>query len=312
MAFDPAHDARVRKAAFDWLSAQVSRHGDVLPRTLLSEGFQFDGVRVPLLGPQGIFKPRVLAEAPLSITTVYGGPYDDSFVSAGLRYRYRGKDPYHADNRGLRTAMQRRLPLVYLHGIAEGKYLAAWPVFVVADNPDELTFTVAVDDTRHLGLLTDVGSIGLSTGDESEVARRAYSTAVVRVRLHQRAFRERVLEAYQRQCAFCRLRHDELLDAAHLIPDADPAGDPLVRNGVSLCALHHAAFDKYFIGIRPDYVIEVRADLMSEKDGPTLAHAIQGLNNKPITLPWRREHFPARECLEMRYELFQRSSKDLG
>lgn len=309
--FDQAHDTRVRKATFDWLATQVTRHGDVLPWAVLSQGFQFEGNRVPLLGPQGIFKPRVLSEVPLSITTVFGGPYDDSFHGNELlHYRYRGIDPEHADNRGLRAAMQRRLPLVYLHGVAEGRYLATWPVFVVADSPGGLTFTVAVDDTRHLGLLTDARP-SASTGDEGEDARRRYSTAIVKIRLHQRAFREKVLEAYRRECAFCQLRHEELLDAAHLIPDADPTGDPLIKNGVALCALHHAAFDKYFIGIRPDYAIEVRADLLREKDGPTLAHAIQGLHHKTITLPRRREHLPARDSLEMRYELFRRSCEEV-
>src|SRR4029079_7825941 len=130
MSFNSLHDARVRKATFDWLTQQVSRHGDVLPWRLLSDGFQLDGERVPLLGPQGIFKPRVLEEVPLSMATVFGGPYDDSFGREGLlRYRYRGTDPNHRDNRGMRAAMHHRLPLVYLHGVAEGKYLAAWPVF---------------------------------------------------------------------------------------------------------------------------------------------------------------------------------------
>ena len=78
----------------------------------------------------------------------YGGPYDDSFGSEGLlRYRYRGTDPNHADNRGLRPAMQRRLPLVYLHGVAEGRYLAAWPTWVSSDDstramPKSVTFTL--------------------------------------------------------------------------------------------------------------------------------------------------------------------------
>jgi putative restriction endonuclease len=206
--------------------------------------------------------------------------------------------------------MQRRLPLIYFHGVVEGKYLAAWPVFVVGDDPAGLAFTIAVDDPRHLGLLDEATTATLTTGDEGEEIRRAYTTATVRVRLHQRAFRERVLEAYKRQCAFCRLRHDELLDAAHLIPDADPAGDPAVRNGVALCALHHAAFDRYFIGIRPDYVIEVREDLLHERDGPTLAHAIQGLHGGRLILPSRREHMPARDSLEARYELFKKSSSE--
>lgn len=307
MPFDPIRDAQVRKAAFDWLAGQVSRHGDVLPWRILSAGFELDGMRVPLLGPQGIFKPRILSEVPLSIATVFGGPYDDSFGTEGLlRYRYRGTDLDHADNRGLRQAMVRRLPLVYFHGVAKARYLSAWPVFVVADSPATCTFTVAVDDVRHpnLSMAPEPG-----TGDEGEVARRAYSTAVVRVRLHQRAFRERVLEAYRHECAFCQLRHVELLDAAHLIPDADPEGDPLVKNGVALCALHHAAFDKYFIGIRPDLVIEVRPDLLHEQDGPTLRHAIQGIHLKKLVPPRFRDHHPDVRCLEMRYELFRQASR---
>ena len=35
----------------------------------------------------------------------------------------------------------------------------------------------------------------------------------------------------------CRLRHEELLDAAHIIPDADPEGEPVVSKG-----WHYARF----------------------------------------------------------------------
>lgn len=109
---DSDQDARVRAAAFDWLSRESSLRGDVLPRTLLAAGFLLDGVRVPLVGPQGIFKPRGLA-LPLSITTAPDGPYDDAFGPDGLlRYRYRGTDPNHRDNRGLRECMMRRLSLI--------------------------------------------------------------------------------------------------------------------------------------------------------------------------------------------------------
>jgi putative restriction endonuclease len=70
-------DQRVRLAAFQWLRAQMDVHGEVLPRSILAEGFVFDGRRVPLLGPQGIFKPGLMTDAPLSITTIPGGPYDE-------------------------------------------------------------------------------------------------------------------------------------------------------------------------------------------------------------------------------------------
>ena len=304
--FDWAFDARIRMAAFEWLGNQTSRHGDVLPRTLLAEGFRIDGVRVPLLGPQGIFKPQVMSEVPLSITTAPLGPYDDSFGADGLlRYRYRGADINHADNRGLRSTMERRLPLVYIHGILPGKYLVTWPVYVVGDDPRNLVFSIAFDDAQHLGLPSE--NPQHIVNEEVDFARRAYITTAVRVRLHQRAFRERVLAAYQVQCAFCRLRHQELLDAAHIIPDVEPAGEPLIRNGLSLCTLHHAAFDRYFIGIRPDFTLEVREDLRHEKDGPTLVHAIQGLHDSRIILPRRVDYRPGVELLEQRYERFRQA-----
>ena len=103
--------------------------------------------------------------------------------------------------------------------------------------------------------------------------RRAYATAAVRVRLHQRAFRERVLRAYRQQCAFCRFRHPELLDAAHILPDSDPGGEPVVRNGLALCTLHHGKFDRLFLGVRPDDTIEVRPDILREEDRSRHARA---------------------------------------
>ena len=77
-------DAEVRLAAFEWLARVVDEHGDVLPRNALVRGFEFGGRRVPMPGPQGIFKPGILKEVPISITTSPSGPYDDSFGPDGL------------------------------------------------------------------------------------------------------------------------------------------------------------------------------------------------------------------------------------
>ena len=109
-----------------------------------------EGQRVPLIAPQGIFKPKVLPEMPLSITTVpiidgEERPYEDVLGADGLlRYRYRGTDPTHRENVGLRLAMHRQVPLIYFHGIEPGLYEAAWPVYIVGDDPAQLTFTVTV------------------------------------------------------------------------------------------------------------------------------------------------------------------------
>ena len=300
MDFDRDHDTRVRSAAFDWLTRQVSIHGDVLPRATLVQGFEFDGRRVPVIGPQGIFKPRLM-QVPLSTTTAPKGPYDDAIGSDNLlRYRYRGTDPAHRDNVGLRFAMRNSLPLVYLHGIVPGRYLAMWPVYVIGDAPETLTFSIAIDDAVQAGLFPRTQE---ATGGIAEL-RREYVTSLARRRLHQRAFRERVLLAYRNQCALCRLRHSELLDAAHIVPDAEPEGEPVVRNGIALCRLHHAAFDRFFLAVRPDRIIEVRPDILEESDGPTLQHAIQGLHGQPIVLPRRLADRPAVEFLSERYERF--------
>ena len=300
-------DQRVRLAAFQWLRAQMDVIGEVLPRSLLAEGFVFEGMRVPLLGPQGIFKPRILSDAPLSITTAPRGPYDDAWGPRGLlRYAYRGTDPGHSDNVGLRRALQQQLPLVYFYGLAPGQYLPAFPVFIVGDHPTDLAFDVAVDDARQLVMAPEPSSAAIAE-DRTEI-RREYVTAVVRRRLHQQAFRVRVIEAYRTRCAICRLRHQELLDAAHITADSEATGEPVVSNGLSLCKLHHAAFDRHFLTVRPDYTIEVRQSILDEEDGPMLLHGLKGMHDRPLYLPREVSLQPDRDRLAERYALFLQSA----
>ena len=286
------------------------QHGDVLPRTILEQGFQYHGERITVIGPKGIWKPKQFESIPLSITTTYDGPYDDSFNADGLlRYRYRGTDPSHPDNTGLRQAMQHQVPLIYFHAVVKGKYLAVWPVYIVGDNPDDLTFTVAADDSHLMNMQTiSAGGASLvSDTSPQDLARREYITASIRQRLHQRGFRERVLAAYKDHCAVCRFGHRELLDAAHIIPDNEPEGVPLVTNGLSLCSIHHAAYDKNFLGINPDYTIEIRQDLLEEHDGPILKHGLQELHSRKIILPSSKHDHPDRDCLAWRYERFKKA-----
>ncbi len=302
-----ARDARVRLAAFEWLERQVGEHGDVLDWAVLALGFTYRGQRVPLVSQQGIFKPRVLPEMPLSIRTSPDGPYDDHFGPDGLlRYAYRGTDPAHPDNVALRRAMRARVPLVYFHGVVRGRYLAVWPVFVVGDDPGSLTFVVAADDPVALGGLRRVvsGEGQPVAGSPEELGRRRYVTATVRRRLHQRGFRERVLAAYRGRCALCRLGHRELLEAAHIVPEGEPGGEPVVPNGLALCALHHAALDRYLIGVRPDHVVEVHPAVLEETDGPMLRHGLQALHGSRLRAPRSPRTRPDPHRLAWRYERF--------
>jgi putative restriction endonuclease len=297
-------DAAVRKAAFDWLQAQQAVHGDVLPRDVLLQGFTWQDQRVPLVSPTGIFKPQVLPEIPLTITTSPNGPYEDSFADDHrLMYRYRGKDPHHRDNVGLREAMHRRTPLIYLFGLMPGRYLPIWPVFIVGDNPGGLYFTVMADARDTIVDSLERGAAA-ERAAESQESRREYITAAVQVRLHQRSFRERVLKAYREQCAFCRLRHRELLDASHIIADSDEGGEPTVTNGLSLCKIHHTAFDRNLIGVRRDGRIFVRRDILDEQDGPMLQHGLKDLHQIQLNAPRRRGDRPDPDRLARRFEEF--------
>ena len=159
-------DSRVRLAAFAFLSEQTLLHGEVLARDTLAIGFEFEGRRVPLIGPQGIFKPAVLPAMPLSITTV---------------------------------------------------------------------------------------------------------------------------------------------PAAHILPDGDPRGEPIVSNGLALCTLHHAAFDRHVLGIKPDLTVDLRIDILREADGPMLRHGLQGFQGAPILVPRHADSRPNRGFLAERYELFKKA-----
>ena len=118
-------------------------------------------------------------------------------------------------------------------------------------------------------------------------------------------FRSRVLFAYREQCSICRLRHAPLLDAAHITPDSDPDGLPVVPNGLAMCKIHHAAYDADIIGIRPDLTVDVRADVLAEIDGPMLRHGQQEMRDVKLLLPRSREARPDIARVARRWERFR-------
>src|SRR3954462_10983130 len=105
----------------------------------------------------------------------------------------------------------------------------------------------------------------------------------------------------------CRLRHPELLDAAHILPDTHPNGLPVVPNGLSLCKIHHAAYDKNILGVRRDLVIEVQPKVLAEIDGPMLRHGLQELAGGRIVVPRSSREQPDPDRLEERYEDFRKA-----
>ncbi len=220
-----------------------------------------------------------------------------------LRYKWRGTDATTADNVWLRTAMQRRLPLVWFQGIGYQRgtktqvFTAQFPVWLVDEEPAEHQFVVAVEEDQR-SVPVD------ASGDVLEFARK-YNERIVKTRHHQPLFRATVLHAYERRCAVCKLPFAELLDAAHIKADAD-GGAAVVTNGLALCKIHHGAFDTNIIGISPDYRVHVKDEVLKTVDGPTLQHSIKEMDGQVLRqLPASRHQRPDRDLLAERFDSFQ-------
>ena len=171
-----------------------------------------------------------------------------------------------------------------------------------------------LDDRFRLSVTLQVDDVNAFAGEMPRVSegvaeRRQYVTAISKRRLHQAGFRARVMRAYQRRCAVCKLGHENLLDAAHIVPDRDPRGVAAVTNGLSLCKIHHAAFDANILGIDPELIVHVREDVLREEDGPMLKHGIQAADgSRLLVVPRRAIDRPGTEFLEQRFEEFRRAN----
>ncbi len=262
-------DDQIRVLVFAYTDL-ITHNGQIPVTSAQLNQFRFQGQRVPLSSQSGVFKPAIL-DYPISIRTTYrapgeAGPYEDEVVDGLLHYRYMGTDPNHAHNSGLRQAMEDGIPMLYLKGVARGLYHIAAAV-IVEDWPGDLTFGVELYPI-------DAAAVGIAAQSSQTHLPGRHSTAMVKVRIGQAAFRESVLKAYAYRCTLCRLGHRTLLDAAHITPFAT-GGSLTVPNGMSMCKIHHAAYDANIIGVRPDYVAEVRTDILAEVDGPMLRHGLQ-------------------------------------
>ena len=295
-------DDRLRASAFAFLRELAAKTGGVVSWHDLQR-FEFEGRPIPLVGQTGIRKVRGY-EAALTILTTYrlrpeDRPYEDDPGPDGYpRYKWRGTEAAQPDNVSLRRAMELDKPLAYLRGVERGIFLVNVPVWLVAEEPEHHQFVLALNETMRDNWQAEAFQSPLDA-----TRQREYAIQEVRRRLHQPMFRRRVLAAYRTQCALCRLRHGELLDAAHIKEDSE-GGEPIVPNGIAMCVLHHKAFDALVVGVRPDYLIEVRRDVLQEQDGPTLEHSLQGVHGSAIFVPSRRTARPRADLLEERYERF--------
>lgn len=280
------------------VAERAAANGGVISRVELSALLLANGeTRRVIDTSKGIWNPRDLV-ATLSIVSSPTGPYDDRDVDGGLfHYDYRSGST-EGDNTKLRRAFELELPVILLRKIDNGIYVPVLPTYVVADDIENRQFVLALDESLRF----------LANPLSPTAAEKRYAERVVRARLHQPEFRARVIRAYRTTCAICSLKHADLLDAAHIIGDGQDGGDPIVTNGLSLCKIHHAAYDRNLLGISPDYTIHLDKNLLDEVDGPMLRHGLQEMHGKSLILPIKRNELPDRERLSARFERFRSRS----
>jgi len=300
---DPDHALRV--AAHRKARDLGQRYDDLVPLSVLREGFEFEGRRISFGSFfKGIHRPKEMTgPAALTVTTAARVPgkqpsYDDELDVEGraILYHYRAGAVDQSDNRALRAAHALQVPLIYFHGIGPGQYMVVQPVFATADDPGARV------------VLLEVGLPLADLQDEGPVSSpdvRAYALHEVRFRLHQHHFRRDVLRAYRNRCAVCALREPALVQAAHIIEDTQHHGVAAVVNGLALCAIHHLAYDRNLMGIDPTGVVHIARRLRDERDGPMLREGLQGFHGAAILLPRRSAEQPDPDRLAERFERFE-------
>lgn len=191
--------------------------------------------------------------------------------------------------------MQQKLPLIWFWGVAPGEFRAIFPVYLIAEEPDKHQFVVDLNNRWE----------SIALGEEPPGVIKAYREGVVRRRIHQPVFRQRVLRAYESQCAICGMPRAELLDAAHIVADKEPDGVASVPNGMALCKIHHSAYDAELLGVSPEYEVAVREDVLEASDGPVYEHGLKKAHGQRLrVLPAKKALRPDSALLAQRYDEF--------
>jgi putative restriction endonuclease len=104
--------------------------------------------------------------------------------------------------------------------------------------------------------------------DDAEIRRevppeRQYAVISTKKALRDIGFRNRVLNAYGHRCAMCGVQL-KLLDAAHILPVFHADSTDETSNGISLCTLHHRAYDKGFVTFDSLYRTHINEQMAAE------------------------------------------------
>jgi putative restriction endonuclease len=297
MKYTATEQDMIRRDIFRWLDERQQAGQYDFSREELGQ-YTWQGEKINLVNSQGGIWNPVTFDTTLSIlTSPRGGNYEDKVEEGGMLVRYAFARAQNGTNVKLREAHRMQNPLIYFRPSDQARkyrYVANYPVYVADVDEVNREFVIAMAEEFRL----------FADPLESGMDERKWTERLVLARVHQPKFRAMVMSAYAETCAVCHLKHVQLLDAAHIIPDTHELGKAVVPNGLSLCKIHHAAYDSNFLGITPDFEVRINADLLEEVDGPMLKHGLQEMHGRTLHLPQHEMNWPGKENLDFRFEKF--------
>lgn len=124
-----------------------------------------------------------------------------------------------------------------------------------------------------------------------------------RIKIRDTTFKTAIREIYDDTCVICGKKRYSKADypevqAAHIFPVEKEGSDDL-RNGISLCRLHHWAFDGGLFVINDDFKIKVREEIKNDSN----YEEIYSFDNKKIKLPQNPKLYPAKIYLKAHREI---------
>lgn len=114
----------------------------------------------------------------------------------------------------------------------------------------------------------------------------------------QGAFRLRLLSAYEGQCAITTEHTQPVLDAAHIQPYLGPRSNH-VQNGIILTKEFHTLFDAGYVGITPDYEVEISERLRTDWNNGKRYYQYDA---RKLRVPNEKALQPSRDALAWHYE----------
>jgi len=161
-------------------------------------------------------------------------------------------------------------------------------------------------DRDEIEFLDDQGTYRINVGDEVEREKTELERTLdlepqltedstefteSRRRARDHAFAELVKDVYDYSCAICGSNRETPVgnpevEAAHIYPKREGGSDD-IRNGLTLCKLHHWAFDTGWLSISDEYEILVKD--APDRDG---YYEFKQLEQNLIRLPERNDAKP--------------------